>query len=173
MTLYLALNEEVLEELRGSLTLCAVWLSTGGTIDSDIDPMHNPDWVEQQKKSEAQRLLTCKNLLEKHWRLWSSLHPGRKQLYTDYPIEAFGDKLQQSASIRRCHVARFHKDSKYLTLVVHDTEDGGDPTDWCTVNIKRGYVYSEYGCCGGVPPATTEELRLSLQYNTGLRSQGM
>lgn len=68
--------------------------------------------------------------------------------YTDYPITELGDTAGEEAPVRECAVLVYHGD-KYIDILIGGVEK----------NIKRGYVYSQKGRCGDVPPATDAELR--------------
>ena len=48
------LNADVGVHLSVDVALFVVWRLTCRPYDADIDPLHNPDWVEARKKQEKQ-----------------------------------------------------------------------------------------------------------------------
>lgn len=60
--------------------------------------------------------------------------------WTDYPIRELGDTPYTDAPIRECDVLEYDGD-KYCRVIV-----GGH-----SVEIKRGYLYTQPGRCGAVP----------------------
>jgi len=47
------LNEEVLQESRKDLALYVLMRTQLGKLDSDIEPVHNPDWCKRRRAEEA------------------------------------------------------------------------------------------------------------------------
>ena len=50
------LNSAVEATVTADMTLWAMWLVTRDTYDSDIEPLHNSDWVSVAKAQEAKHL---------------------------------------------------------------------------------------------------------------------
>ena len=61
----LFLNEDVKEEVLSSELLFIAYFFTYSPYDSEIDPLHNPDWVKMQSKYEVEKLKEVKKELEK------------------------------------------------------------------------------------------------------------
>lgn len=70
-----------------------------------------------------------------------------KQLWTDYPITELGDKPHQVAPIRPLTVISYDG-NKYCEILV----------EGITKEIKAGYIYTQPGRCGDVPPVDTHVL---------------
>ena len=58
------LNEEVLQESRKDLTLYVLLRTQLGRLDSDIEPVHNPDWCKRRREYEQKKLEACKLTIE-------------------------------------------------------------------------------------------------------------
>lgn len=66
----LCINKEVEKELKENFHLYSLWRMKYNLIDSDIDPVHNPDWCEKQSEREVNRLAELKARLNDLKRLW-------------------------------------------------------------------------------------------------------
>lgn len=69
------------------------------------------------------------------------------KFWTDYPFTELGDVEHQEAPIRRCELVSYDYD-KYVVVKVDGIE----------ASIKAGYVYSQQGRCGDVPPISCRVL---------------
>jgi hypothetical protein len=58
-TRFLDSNIEV--EVVSNQTLFVAWCLTIDTVDSEIDPTHNPDWVKSRKQREQEHLVKLKS----------------------------------------------------------------------------------------------------------------
>ena len=54
------LNKDVEKEVVASPELYIAWRAIYGRYDSDIEPLHNPDWVRREQKNEAIHLADLK-----------------------------------------------------------------------------------------------------------------
>jgi len=61
----MVLNPKVRKELKGNPALFAIFRKIHGGYDSDIDPLHNPDYKETAAKEEEEALEQAKQHLSK------------------------------------------------------------------------------------------------------------
>jgi hypothetical protein len=66
--------------------------------------------------------------------------------YTDYPIEELGDILSQLAPIRKV-IPISWDENKYVEILVEGE----------FVEVKAGYIYTEFGRCGDAEVFDVEE----------------
>lgn len=76
------------------------------------------------------------------------------KLYTDYPITQLGDEPFKEAPIRECELLHYD-DDKYCYVKVNGIN----------VEIKRGYIYPQYGRCGDVDPISLTQINELLKKN--------
>ena len=97
---YRVVNSEVHAALKGNFELFLVYINLADTIDSDIDPVHNPDWRDSRARKEAQWLTDAQNRLNDLRRQ----HSHKIMSDTKFTIEEFralrGLVLGRQAALR-------------------------------------------------------------------------
>lgn len=66
----IALNPDVRKALFDDICLFLLWKKTHANLDSDLDPFHNPDWVNMRKQKEADSLALLKEQLSEFCTEW-------------------------------------------------------------------------------------------------------
>ncbi len=70
----LAVNPEVKKALLADRTLFLMYVALYGQYDTDIEPLHNPDWCERQRIHETEGLKELQDMREKFEKLFVHLN---------------------------------------------------------------------------------------------------